>query len=235
VETIDRMPRVGGIVPFSALDYPGKLSAVVFLQGCPWRCGYCHNPHLQPVAGAMADGWNRVRALLDRREQLIEAVVFSGGEPTADTALVAGAREVRDRGLRTALHTAGVYPRRLRRALADFDWVGMDVKAPFRSYDRITHIPGSGRRARASVDEILKLAPSYEFRTTYHASLLREDEVFDLASTLSRMGARHFALQSFRAEGCADKTLRRAPVAEPGAPLLAALRALFPHFTYRSA
>ena len=40
--------KVGGVTPFSATDYPGKLAAVVFVQGCPWRCGYCHNPHLQP-------------------------------------------------------------------------------------------------------------------------------------------------------------------------------------------
>jgi anaerobic ribonucleoside-triphosphate reductase activating protein len=229
------VPRVGGIVAFSALDYPGKLCTVVFLQGCPWRCRYCHNPHLQPAGHAQADGWNRVRALLERRAGLIDAVVFSGGEPTADPALVAGVREVRERGFGAALHTAGTYPRRLARALAHFDWVGMDVKAPFRAYDGVTRIPGSGERARASAEAVIARAPAYEFRTTYHPALLREDEVFDLAAELARMGARRFALQRFRAEGCADARLRASPGLEPGASLLAALRALFPHFTYRTA
>ena len=40
--------RVAGITPFTTIDFPGKLSAVVFIQGCPWRCPYCHNPWMQP-------------------------------------------------------------------------------------------------------------------------------------------------------------------------------------------
>ncbi|MEX0638685.1 MAG: anaerobic ribonucleoside-triphosphate reductase activating protein, partial [Burkholderiales bacterium] len=38
------MLRVGGLTRLSAADYPGKLAAVVYCQGCAWRCGYCHNP-----------------------------------------------------------------------------------------------------------------------------------------------------------------------------------------------
>src|SRR5450759_6030856 len=39
---------IGGLTPLSLSDWPGQLAAVVFCQGCPWRCGYCHNPHLIP-------------------------------------------------------------------------------------------------------------------------------------------------------------------------------------------
>src|SRR2546425_1022480 len=82
-----RWPKVGGVTPFSATDYPGKLAAVIFIQGCPWRCGYCHNPHLQLRTGASLLRWPQVIDLLQRRVGLIDAVVFSGGEPTTDPAL----------------------------------------------------------------------------------------------------------------------------------------------------
>jgi pyruvate-formate lyase-activating enzyme len=57
--------RVGGFVPFSGNDFPGKLAAVVFCQGCPWRCGYCQNPHLIPAQGLAEQGWDDILAWLD--------------------------------------------------------------------------------------------------------------------------------------------------------------------------
>ena len=124
---------VGGLQPFTTIDYPGALAAVVFVQGCPWRCGYCHNPQLQPrvkPAEAAGPGWAALRPWLARRVGLIDAVVFSGGEPTLDPALPAAMAEVRAIGLKVGLHTAGIYPQRLAAALPLADWVGLDLKAP---------------------------------------------------------------------------------------------------------
>jgi len=59
----ERMPRIGGIVPFTTNDFPGRLAAVLFLQGCPLRCAYCHNPHLIPAwsdTGAREHDWRGV-------------------------------------------------------------------------------------------------------------------------------------------------------------------------------
>ena len=79
--------RIGGVTPFSTTDWPGRLAAVLFLQGCPWRCGYCHNPHLQPAIGPVARDYPSTLAWLEGRRGLLDAVVFSGGEPTAQAAL----------------------------------------------------------------------------------------------------------------------------------------------------
>ena len=106
--------KVGGISPFSATDFPGKLAAVLFVQGCPWRCGYCHNPHLQERTGHSPITWDSVIALLQRRVGLLDGVVFSGGEPTMDGALGAAMQEVRTMGFAIGLHTACIYPRQLR-------------------------------------------------------------------------------------------------------------------------
>ncbi|APV52053.1 anaerobic ribonucleoside-triphosphate reductase activating protein [Betaproteobacteria bacterium GR16-43] len=229
---VEHGPRVGGLVPFSATDYPGRLAAVVFLRGCAWRCGYCQNPHLlAPEAGG--EDWPRVLAFLERRRGLVEAVVFSGGEPTSDPALEEAVAQVRALGFAIGLHSAGVHPRRLARILPQCDWVGLDVKAPFDRYERVTGVAGSGARARESLEAVLATGCDYEVRTTWHPALLEEDDVHALAHTLAAQGVRRFALQAFRVEGCSDAVLRSAGGPRPSPALLAELASLFADFTWR--
>ena len=159
------MLRVGGLTALSASDYPGKLAAVVFCQGCAWRCTYCHNSHLLPKRDASEIPWPQVVAFLEKRRGLLDAVVFSGGEPTLQRALPAAMREVRQLGYRVGLHTAGIVPRMLERVLPLVDWVGMDLKAPFESHHRVTGVAGSGRRAEESRDLILRSGVACRFHT----------------------------------------------------------------------
>ncbi len=95
----------------------------------------------------VANTWQPVRDFLMRRRGLLDAVVFSGGEPTSQKALFDAAREVSALGFEVGLHTAGPYPDRLHRLLPLLDWVGMDIKAPGARYDMITLTPGSADRA----------------------------------------------------------------------------------------
>jgi pyruvate formate lyase activating enzyme len=229
-----RTPKVGGVTPFTATDFPGKLAAVVFMQGCPWRCGYCHNPHLQPRRGDGAVPWPQVMDLLRRRAGLIDAVVFSGGEPTLDPMLGDAISEVRGLGFEVGLHTAGAYPKRLAALLPLLDWVGIDVKAPFDRYASVTGIANSGRHARASAEAVLASGVAHEFRTTLHPALLEENEIFELAKMLAKMGAKNYALQIFRTIGCVNDGLNSvATIGYPGADLLGRVSGLFPQFTLR--
>jgi pyruvate formate lyase activating enzyme len=138
------MLRVGGLTPLSTTDWPGMLAAVVFCQGCPWRCGYCHNPDLIPPRGEHEIVWEEIIALLRRRQGLLDGVVFSGGEPTLQGDLAEAMREVRALGFKIGLHSGGAYPDRLAAVLPLVDWVGLDIKAPFDAYARITAAAGSG-------------------------------------------------------------------------------------------
>ena len=228
--------KVGGVTPFSATDYPGKLAAVVFVQGCPWRCGYCHNPHLQTRTSTSPLAWADVLLRLRHRVGLIDAVVFSGGEPTIDPALADAMREVRALGFGVGLHSAGIYPRRLVELLPLVDWVGLDVKAPWLNYDAITGMVDSARHARSSAEAVLASGVMHEFRTTIHPGLHTEPDILGLAQTLSTMGVRHYALQVFRATGCGDDRLNAmSTVGYPGAGLLAQVANLFETFTLRHA
>jgi pyruvate formate lyase activating enzyme len=227
--------RVGGLVPFTATDFPGKFAAVVFVQGCPWRCGYCHNPHLQPrKRGPLA--WSDVVDLLQRRAGLLDGVVFSGGEPTIDPALPDAIAAVREMGLAVGLHTACIYPRRLEAVLPMLDWVGFDIKTSFGAYPGITGVAGSGEPARACMKAIIASGVAHECRTTLHPVLHDETEVEALAQVLAEAGVRNYALQSFRSQGCANPALAAsagAPVI--GEPALARIAARFDQFTLRSA
>lgn len=189
---------VGGLAPFSSIDYPGHLAAVVFCQGCPWRCSYCHNTHLLPARASTAIDWRDVLAFLETRRGLLDAVVFSGGEPTAQAPLAAAMRTVRAMGFLVGLHTAGIYVRRLAEVLPIADWIGMDIKTYFDDYERVTGVPGSGRAARLSADLIIRSSVAYQFRTTVDPRLLTAPDTERIASTLSHMGARDHVLQACR-------------------------------------
>lgn len=189
---------VGGLTPLTTIDFPGRLAAVVFCQGCPWRCKYCHNPELLSRQTNGCLSWQNVVAFLNRRQGLLDGVIFSGGEPSSQKELINAIQTVKDMGFKTGLHTAGPYPSRLKRLLPWLDWVGMDIKAPFSWYERITGVPGSGAKALKSVRLILEDGVSHEFRTTVDACLQKEDVVLQLAQSLASLGVRHYVLQECR-------------------------------------
>ena len=183
------------------------LAAVVFCQGCSWRCGYCHNPGLIPPQGEHEVRWESVLELLQRRHDLLDGVVFSGGEPTLQSDLDDAIREVRALGFKIGLHTGGIYPQRLEAILPLLDWVGMDVKAPFPDYTRITGAPGSGARAQDSLKLILASGVAHEIRTTVHPALLENEDVLTIAGDLAVRGVKHYVIQAFRSQGCQDEML----------------------------
>ena len=203
--------RVAGLTRMSTTDFPGRLAAVVFVQGCAWRCKYCHNPEIQSRLEAPVISWAGVLDFLDHRQGLLDGVVFCGGEPTVDRHLGQAIDDVRDRGFKVALHTAGIYPDRLKRLLPKLDWVGFDVKAPFDDYANTTGVAGSGERAEESLGYLLASGVEHEIRTTRHPSLLSSNSLRSMATSLRKQGVERFALQEFRPNGCIDASLDASP------------------------
>jgi len=206
--------QIGGLTPLTSTDYPGCLAAVVFCQGCPWRCGYCHNPHLIPRRGKGTQAWADVEAFLQRRQGLLDAVVFSGGEPTLQDGLRKAMTEVRELGFKVGMHTGGAYPARLAGLLSLSSWVGMDIKAAYSDYDKVTGTPGSGKKTRESAELLLQSGVPYEFRTTVHPLYHTADSLLRLAQELQQLGAKHYVLQEFRPQGCADAAVSEAYYSE---------------------
>jgi len=208
--------RVGGLARLSSVDWPGELAATVFAQGCPWDCSYCHNSHLlstMPPAEQAAEviPWGAVIAFLESRVRLLDGVVFSGGEPLAQPALPAAIADVRGLGFRVALHTGGVVPSRFAEVLPSLDWVGFDAKAPFRSYERVTRVAGSGERARESLRLLVDSGVAHEVRTTVHPDLLGEGDLLELADELAEARVQRWVLQVFRAQGARAEAATSSP------------------------
>lgn len=190
---------IAGLVPLSTVDWPGRLVATVFLQGCPWECVYCHNPELIPARSPGQIPWRRVEDLAARRRGLLDGVVLSGGEPTRQAGVIDAARRLRAGGLAVGLHTAGAYPGRLTTLLAELDWVGLDIKATPAGYAGVTGVAASGERAWVSLEAVLAAGVDHEVRTTVVPGA--DEEAWETARRVRAAGARHYALQQARAEG----------------------------------
>ena len=145
-------------------------------------------------------------------------------------------QETRGLGFKTGLHTGGGYPSQLENILPLLDWVGMDIKALFTDYARITAVPGSGEKALASARILLGSGVACEFRTTVQPQIFTQDSLLRLAEELAAMGIAHYALQEFRPEGCVDDILNNyAGKAILDDNFCSRIGALFPNFTVRRA
>lgn len=221
------------MVPLTTLDYPGQLACVLFCQGCAWRCRYCHNPDLIPPRGSEELEWRQVRAFLQRRQGLLDAVVFSGGEPTLQEGLLGAMNEVRQMGFRIGLHSAGIKPVAFARVVASADWVGFDVKAlPERSAS-VTGVAGSGEANWRSLEHLLDSGVDYECRTTVHWHLIDPADLLELAEQLSARGVKRFAIQLVRTARMLDPQLSVVSPQARQAELWTAMKALFPEFVLR--
>lgn len=201
------LPTFADLSQFSAVDYPGHLCAVLYTQGCPCRCRYCHNPSLQQGQGPSVMSWPSVMEWLVTRKGLLDAVAFCGGEPTVHKSLLLAMRQVRALGFNVALHTSGLYPHNFANMLPFLDWVGFDVKSPFARYPDVTRVPGSGGKVRESLERMLSSKVSYEIRTTVHNTILNSADLVTMASELQMLGISRWVLQRFNKAGCADLEL----------------------------
>ncbi len=191
---------IAGIQPLSTVDWPGKLAAVLFLQGCPWSCPYCHNfGILDPnVPGAVS--WDEAKQLLTRRRGLLDGVVFSGGEATRQRAVVDAAREVRQMGFEVGLHTAGAYPAVLEELLTEglVDWVGLDIKALPSDYQEVAGPAVSSLKAERSLRSLVEANVDYEVRFTHWKGDL--DYARKIAVWCRERGVENFALQKLQTQ-----------------------------------
>jgi pyruvate formate lyase activating enzyme len=226
--------RIGGLTPLTSVDYPGELAAVVYCRGCPWRCPYCHNADLQDPDGPCEPSWAEVLDFLERRRGLLDAVVFSGGEPTAQQALGAAMAEVRAMGFKVGLHTGGPYPERITQLLPLVDWIGLDIKALPEDYPLVTAVPGSGDKAWQSLHLLLEAGVDLEVRTTPMPGLDAPAYLDQLSQRLAAAGVRSWALQQCRPVGEGEELPVPRRLGESDADIVAATRR-FERFALRAA
>lgn len=191
------------------VDYPGKLAVMLFLSGCNFRCGFCHN------AGLMAerrDGlpWSRLQsACTEFAANWVDAAVISGGEPTLHPQIEDLIAFLRGRGWGVKLDTNGSRPDVLERVLPAVDYVAMDVKAGFSRYGELTGAADT-HGVRRSIELIKTRARDHEFRTTVIDGFHDAEQMREIAAAVS--GAKRWILQPFvPRDDLPDPRLRRTP------------------------
>lgn len=167
--------KIAGLQKFSLIDYPGKVAAVLFTQGCNFRCPYCHNPELVlPELFQSIIPTEIVLSFLRERVGQLEAVVISGGEPTLQTGLIDFILAIKKLGYSVKLDTNGSNPNLLREliALEIVDFFAMDIKAPFEKYAELAGCEVDVARLKESIALIIASGLNHEFRTTFDESRL---------------------------------------------------------------
>jgi pyruvate formate lyase activating enzyme len=180
--------RIGGFVKFSLIDYPGKVAAVIFTQGCNFRCPYCHNPELvYPEMFVETIPLDYVFDFLQERKGLLDGVVFCGGEPTLQEELLETILDIRSMGYAIKLDTNGSNPDVLAEVLPHVDYVAMDIKAPFGDmYSRVCGVTVDDYEIRTSMLLIRASGVEYEFRTTVHPRFMPVKETEKIRKLLGR-------------------------------------------------
>lgn len=201
---------LAGLQKNSFIDYPGKISCVLFTTGCNFICPYCHNADLARGEYPVRIELPEAMAFLQSRQGMLEGVTITGGEPTLDKGLAELCRAIKALGYPIKLDTNGSRPDILRSLLEQrlVDFVAMDIKGPLDDYHPFCHNPQIRERLEASIRLTMKNAPAYEFRTTCAAPFVHPAAVESIARTIE--GAACYVLQTFnrRAE-CLDPEFNR--------------------------
>lgn len=188
--------RIGGLQKCSLIDYPGKVSAIIFTIGCNFRCPYCHNPELvDETAEELSE--ESIFAFLEKRKGLLDGVTITGGEPTLHDDLIPFIQRIKALGFLVKLDTNGTRPNVVeqvqREKLADY--IAMDIKSPLAKYADTVARPVDIENIEKSISLLIGGTTDYEFRTTVVKTLLTREDLEKMGEEIR--GAKRYYLQKF--------------------------------------
>jgi len=189
--------RLAAWMPAGMLDWPGRVSATLFLSGCSLRCPYCHSAALRTPTSAPME-WDRIVEHVRIKRSWLDGVVVTGGEPTEDPDLPSLLAALAEIGVPVRLDTNGTHPEVLRHLLAEqlVASVALDVKSTPSRYGEVTARRGAMALVAESVEMLIRSGLDHEFRTTVYPDLVALADLAKIARSLH--GGRLYALQQFR-------------------------------------
>lgn len=208
------MPSISGIQKTTLVDYPGVIATTVFLNGCNFRCHFCHNSVL--AQGKKDEGLipeSELLEYLEGRIGQIDGVCVSGGEPTLHNDLPQFIEKIKGLGLKIKLDTNGTNPEMLKELIDNklLDYIAMDIKGPAEIYPKIVNTEVDMDKIKESVDLIINSGIKNEFRTTILPDFYNESHIEAIKVMIK--GADCYYLQQFRAsEGVLNPEYQKASV-----------------------
>ena len=195
------MIRIGGLQKITLLDFPDVLAAIVFVVGCNFRCGYCHNPDLVEIkTGKKLISEKEVLDFLANRKKLLEGVCISGGEPLIYKDLDKFLVKIKNLGYLIKLDTNGYEPLALKKLLAMnlLDYIAMDIKGSLDKYSLIAGVKVDVNKIKQSLGLVMSSGLPYEFRTTVLPKFHDLAEIEKIAKMIK--GAENYYLQQFSSQ-----------------------------------
>jgi pyruvate formate lyase activating enzyme len=207
--------QIAAIQKLTLLDFPGKTACTVFVPGCNFRCGYCHNPELVEPRLIKKTVKNLIPEadffdFLAKRKGMLDGVCVTGGEPILQKDLPEFLKKIRKRGFLVKLDTNGSQPEMLEKLLRAglLDYIALDVKSSPEAYEKLVGVKGVAKKIETAKNLIMQSGVSYEFRTTLVRELVDEKEWASILEFVK--GAEKFFLQNFEGKrGCLDSEFEK--------------------------
>jgi pyruvate formate lyase activating enzyme len=200
---------IGGFQKISLIDFPERTSSVVFTQGCPFRCSYCHNPELIPFRKEGIDKYE-ILWYLSKEQKLIDGVCITGGEPTMHQGLRDFLQDLKRLGFAVKLDTNGIRPDVVSTLIHAglVDYVAMDLKHTWEKYPDVIRVRGEDivQRCRETFFILQSARVAHEFRTTLFPSVHQPADFFTMAGYLK--GGEKYFIQKTGFKKNLDPSLR---------------------------
>ena len=188
---------IAGVQRTSLVDWPGKICSTVFIAGCNFRCGFCHNPELvlpEEIEKVEAMTETELLTQLVERKRFIDGVCITGGEPLMSPGIVKLIRKIKDKGFAVKLDTNGSVPTLLHKLIVEglVDYVAMDIKAPKEKYKQATGSDINIDLIERSINILKESSIEYELRTTVVKGLLDKNDIISIADWIKGVKAYYF-------------------------------------------
>lgn len=204
------MLPIKGIQKTSLIDYPDRISTIIFLSGCNFRCPYCQNPDLIKNPDKFPTiKEDKLINFLEKRKKWVDAIVVTGGEPLLYN-LMPFLKKLKEKGFFIKLDTNGSNPKQLKEIISKelVDYIAMDVKAPLENYNKVAGVKVDLASIKQSINLIINSGIDYEFRMTVLTKLHSEEDILKTAKQLK--GAKKFYLQQFSPKVTLDSSFKKA-------------------------
>jgi pyruvate formate lyase activating enzyme len=204
--------KIKGFIKTTFIEYPGKIASMIFLPNCNFKCSFCFNPELISDSEKIKDiDEKEVFDFLEKQKKWIDAVVFSGGEPSLSKDLPEFIMKIKKMGFLVRIYTNGTNPEMLRQLIDEklIDSIAMDIKAPLteESYEAVTNVKDMLEKVKKSISLIMDSDLNYEFRTTVVPSIHSEKDIEEIAKYVK--DANLLVLQKFLPENALDNKLKK--------------------------
>lgn len=201
---------IKGFRKLSLIEYPGKLSAVIWVGGCNFRCPFCYNKDIvlnykkTPTVPE-----KEVINFMFRRKGLLDGLAITGGEPTLQKDLPEFAEKVKATGSLVMIETNGSNPKMIKELIDKglVDYIAMDIKAPLDEYEKAAGVKVNEKDIKRTIDIIRESGVEYEFRTTVVPKLFDRRGALKIGKWLK--GSKRYCIQQFKSEKTLDKAFEK--------------------------